>query len=296
MKRFDYNQMKKLIFAFLLAVTIVSCSDTPLRVGTYNLWRSDLGNDEYAWTVRKHRLIESIRNIGYDLFAAQEVDTTMIRELPVLFEEAGLEYEIFIFSPYREDGGTGNKAQAVIYDPRRLVMLEDHHFWFSLTPDRMSSGWDEPKFKRGACCFVFQDKWTGRKFFFMASHMPLGKEANTHAASIINERARMYNPDNLPALFTGDLNTRPDTPSSETLRSCWTDVYYALPKENRSGPHGTFNSHNVAKDMEAAQRIDYIYYKGDEIKPLSYCCDTTLYDGLYPSDHCPVYADIQILN
>lgn len=287
--------MKKLLFAVLLAIAATSCDVSPLRVGTYNLWRSDLGKDEYEWSVRKHRLIQSIKDIEFDLFAGQEVDTTMIKELPSLFEEAGLKYEMFIFSPYREDGGVGNKAQAIIYNPQRLVMLEDHHFWFSLTPDRMSGGWDEMKFKRGACCCIFQDKLTGRKFFFMAAHMPLAKEASRNAASIINERARLYNPDGLPALFVGDLNARPDTPTSEVLRTTWTDVYYTLPKEQRKGPHGTFNSHNVLKDMETAQRIDYIYYMGDKVRPLNYCCDTTRYDGLYPSDHCPVWSDVQIL-
>jgi exonuclease III len=69
-------------------------------------------------------------------------------------------------------------------------------------------------------------------------------------------------------------------------------VYLSLPDTQRTGPHGTFNSHNVEKDMETAARIDYIYYRGDGVTPLNYCCDTTLYDGLYPSDHCPIYSDI----
>ena len=105
----------------------------------------------------------------------------------------------------------------------------------------------------------------------------------------------MYNPENLPALFVGDLNTTPGTPSSEVLRSYWTDVYQYLPDAAKTGPQGTFNSHNIEKDMEGATRIDFIYFNGAGVKPLNYCCFDTLYDGLYPSDHCPVYSDIQIL-
>lgn len=284
--------MKRLFFAFFLLLTASSCGDPSLRIGSYNLWRSDLGKDDYAWSVRKHRLVQSIKDIEFDLFGAQEVDTTIIRELPLLFKEAGLDYTLFIFSPYREDGGVGNKAQAIIYNNRRLEMLDDHHFWYSETPDTISSGWDEMKFKRGGCCGTFQDKKTGVKFFVMMSHMPLAKEANLHAASILVEKARQYNPNGLPAVFVGDLNTRPETPSSKVLRSYWTDVYLSLPDTQRTGPHGTFNSHNVEKDMETAARIDYIYYRGDGVTPLNYCCDTTLYDGLYPSDHCPIYSDI----
>ncbi|MBO7603252.1 MAG: endonuclease/exonuclease/phosphatase family protein [Bacteroidales bacterium] len=287
--------MKRLIVAVLLLSAACSCGSLALRTGSYNLWRSDLGKDDYAWNQRKHRLVLSIKDIDYDLFGAEEVDTTMIRELPLLFKEAGLDYEIFIFSPYRADGGTGNKAQAIIYKPSRLKMLGDHHFWFSETPDTISGGWDEMKFRRGGCCAQFKDLKSGRSFFFMLSHMPLGPEANEHAAHILLQRAEMYNPEQLPAIFVGDLNTRPDSPSSQILRSYWTDVYQFLPAGKRQGPQGTFNSHNVEKDMESAQRIDYIYFRGSKIAPRNYCCFDRLYDGLYPSDHCAIYSDIIIL-
>ena len=284
--------MKKLILFLSIVLSLTSCATQYLRVGSFNLWRSDLGKEDYRWEVRKHRLVEAIKDVKFDIFGAQEVDTTIIRELPELFKEAGLNYEMFIFSPYREDGGVGNKAQAIIYNPKRLEMLEDNHFWFSETPDVMSGGWDEMKFKRGACCATFLDKKTGVKFFIMASHMPLGKVANLNAASIINERAKKYNKYNLPAIFVGDLNTRPESESSNILRTYWTDVYMLLPSDKKEGPHGTFNSHNVEKDMEKAARIDYIYINGSNVTPLNYCCFTGLYDGFYPSDHCPIYSDI----
>jgi endonuclease/exonuclease/phosphatase family metal-dependent hydrolase len=287
--------MKRFLSAVLLILAASSCGNPSLRIGSYNLWRSDLGKDEYAWDVRKSRLIQSIKDIRFDIFGAEEVDTTMIKELPTLFKKAGLNYEMFIFSPYREDGGIGNKAQAIIYDPERLEMLDDHHFWYSETPDSISGGWDEMKFRRGGCCGNFRDKKSGRKFFFMLSHMPLGKEANLHAAEIVLQRAEMYNTGHLPAIFVGDLNTRPDSPSSELLRTYWTDIYGYLPAERLEGPQGTFNSHNIEKDMESAQRIDFIYFRGDKVKPQVYCCFNRLYDGLYPSDHCAIYSDIIIL-
>ncbi len=286
--------MKSTLIALFLTVFSFVGNCASLRIGSYNLWRSDLGKEEYSWEVRKARLIKSIKDIDYDIFGAEEVDTTMIRELPVLFKEYGLNYKIFIFSPYREDGSTGNKAQAIIYNPDRLELSDPHHFWYSETPDVMSGGWDEMKFKRGGCCATFLDRKTGKRFFLMLSHMPLAKEANLHAAQIVIDRARMYNTENLPAIFLGDLNTQPDTPSSELLRTYWTDVYKYLPSKKIKGPHGTFNSHNIKKDMEKAQRIDFIYFRGCEVKPLRYCCFTKKYDGLYPSDHCAIYSDIII--
>ena len=40
-----------------------------VRIGTYNLWRSDLGKDEYAWQNRREILAASIVENGFDVFA-----------------------------------------------------------------------------------------------------------------------------------------------------------------------------------------------------------------------------------
>lgn len=166
-----------------------SASYMNLRVGSYNLWRSDLGKGEYQWNLRKDKLARAIADIDFDIFGIQEVDTTIQRELPSLVEKEGGDYSWFVVSPYSEDG-VGSKAQGIVYRKSRFEMLESHRFWLSPTPDVMSSGWDEMKFKRGACCAIFRDKVSGMKFFFMMSHMPLGHEANANSAPIIIERAK----------------------------------------------------------------------------------------------------------
>ena len=121
--------------------------------------------------------------------------------------------------------------------------------------------------------------------------MPLGKEANANVAPVILERAKEYNPENLPSFFVGDLNTREWTSSSELFRTYWSDTFLTVPVETRKGSVGTFNKRGENEDMNAAPRIDYIYYRGDGITPLGYTCDNRRYEGCYPSDHCPIYAD-----
>ncbi len=133
------------------------------------------------------------------------------------------------------------------------------------------------------------------KFFFMMSHMPLGHEANANSAPIILERAKMYNPENLPSFFAGDLNTREERPASQLFRTWWNDTFLSLPAEMKTGSTGTFNNHglNLGK-METAPRIDFIYYRGEGIEPLHYTCDGRMDGGIFPSDHCPVYADFRV--
>ncbi|MGM9739537.1 MAG: endonuclease/exonuclease/phosphatase family protein, partial [Candidatus Cryptobacteroides sp.] len=257
---------------------------------TYNLWRSDLGKEDYRWELRKERLVKSILDCNIDIFAAEEVDTTIFREIPEMLEN----YAWLVFSPYSPGGSGAIKAQAIVYRKDKFKPVNFNHFWLSPTPDEMSSGWDEVKFKRGACCAEFKMLEGGRKFFFMASHFPLGREARLNIASLMIDREKKYNPKSLPSFFTGDLNTREERPESEILRTWWKDSYLELPADRKAGPKGTFNNHGLNEDMDIAPRIDFVYFRGEGIEPLRYVCDDTLYEGLYPSDHCPVYVDFLI--
>lgn len=274
--------------------TPASPREMQVRIGTYNLWRSDIGKNEYAWAGRKHILARSIVDNAFDVFAAEEVDTAMFRELPDLVKKAGGNYEWHTFSPYDPEGKGSMKAQAIVFRADRFELVDFHHFWCSETPDVISTGWDEQKFKRGACCATLKDKETGRKIFVMASHFPLGKEARLYFAPIVIERAKLYNQDGLPSFLVGDLNTRQERPESEILRSYWNDAFITVPTEKRTGPVGSFNNHNVDADMEKAPRIDFVYYKGEGVCAERYVTNDAKYEAIYPSDHCPVYVDFII--
>lgn len=288
--------MKRLIvlLALFASFSAFSAPKASFRIGSYNLWMSHLGKGDNAWEMRKMRLAQSIADIDFDIFGAQEVDTVMQRELPDLIKQAGgADYGWFVFSPYETDGGVGNKAQAIIYKKDRFELIESNHFWFSDTPDVQSTGWDEMRYFRGACCAVFKDLKSGLEFFVMHTHMPLGTEAKNHAAKIIVDKSVQYNSENLPAFLLGDMNSVPDSKPSEIFRSAWNDVYLELPYKKIDGPSGTFNAANLKRNMRAARRIDYIYYKGN-VKVRKYTCNADLYDGFYPSDHCPIYANVLI--
>ncbi|MGM9749194.1 MAG: hypothetical protein ACI3ZN_10360, partial [Candidatus Cryptobacteroides sp.] len=133
-----------------------------------------------------------------------------------------------------------------------------------------------------------------RRIFVMISHFPLGKEARLNIAPLMIEKEKEYNPDGLPSFFMGDLNTREEREESGILRTWWSDAYLTLDPDKRTGPSGTFNSHDTGKDMEKAPRIDFVYFRGEGITPLRYKCDDSKYNGFYPSDHCPVSVDFRI--
>ena len=295
--------MKKL-FMMLALLTLVSCGashkaqktaadDSKFKLVSYNVWISKLGKGDNAWEFRKDRLAKSIVDLNADIIGMQEVDIRIQDELPGLLAKHGApDYEWYIFSPYSSDG-KGNKAQALMYRKDRFQILESHFFWMSETPEVMSKGWDEHKFYRGGFCVVMKDMKTGKKFFLMHSHFPLGQEARARAADVAIAMEKKYNKKGLPSFLIGDLNNRPDSEGSGILRTYWTDSFLALPEELKEGSVGTLNSVKLDRDMNAAPRIDYVYFRNTEA-PLKYGCFNNRYDGFWPSDHCAVYVEIKL--
>lgn len=282
------------LLAILFCISSYSYARCSFRIGSYNLWISSIGKGDNTWELRKARLAQSIADMDFDIFGAQEVDTRIQDELPELIKSAGGgTYSWFIFSPYDKNGGKGDKAQAIIYRNDKFELLETHCFWFSNTPDIQSTGWDEMAYFRGACCALFRDRKCGTRFIVFNTHLPLGAEARAHASEIILAKAAEYNPDNLPAFLLGDMNAVADSRPSEILRSYWNDSYLELPYKKMEGPSGTFNAANLQRNMRAARRIDYIYYRGD-VTVRKYVCSDRRYDGFYPSDHCPIYINLTI--
>lgn len=271
-----------------------SHAECDIRIGTFNLWRSDLGKDDYSWDKRKYRLVQAVEDCAFDIFGAQELDMPLQQEFRDMLNERGMDYEWLVFSPYSQDG-KGNKAQAIIYRKSRFEVVDYHYYWIAPNPKKMGYGWDEkPKFRRGACCATLKDKISGREIFVMHSHMPLAREARWAGADIVIRMEKKFNRRHLPSFFIGDLNARPNDRSSEIFRTYYSDSFDVVPMSNHAGSRGTFNSHNVKKDMEKAARIDYVYFRGKGITPVDYTVSNAKYDGLYPSDHCPVYVNFKI--
>ena len=264
-----------------------------IRVGTYNLRRGDIKEKkpENNWAQRADRTLRSILSCNFDICGLQEVDLVQQECIP-----SG--YDSYFFSPYSENG-EGGKAHGIIWRADRFRPEgEPHHFWLSDPPEKKQindHGPDGTKaFIRGACCVLLKDITDGRHYFIMATHAPLNKEDHAAAAPIFAEMEKRFNPEGYPSFFVGDFNALENHRPSIEHRKWWDDAYHAFDAAPslRKGPEGTFNGWRA--DKAPAKRIDFVYYRGEGVTPLSYCCDDTLFDGLLASDHFPVYVDFRI--
>ena len=292
------NALLKTLIVLALPLAILPCEakrPAQVRIGSYNLRRAplDAKSADNNWQVREPRVIASIIACSFDICGLQEVDSPEQESIPRLLAARGAEYGSYFFGPYADDG-RGSKAHGLIWRKDRFSPVgEPHFFWTSDPPEKKQYN-DGGKFIRGGFCLTLKDHESGRKYFVMVTHAPLNKKDHAANAHIFIDMEKKYNPKGYPSFFLGDFNADEKQDASVTYRTWWTDTYHAFDSDHslRKGPEGTFNGWDPHR--KTVSRIDYIYYRGKGVKPMNYVCDDTLYDGLFASDHFPIYADFEI--
>ena len=280
-----------------MAVLLFEKNREDMRIGTYNLRRAklDKNSPENNWDKRAPRLIQSFLDNDFDICGVQEVDAEEQVSIPRMLEEKGLEYSCHFFNPYADDG-VGSKAHGLLWKKDRFTLVgEPHHFWISNPPELRQKNDTVPSLKknfiRGGFCLTLEEKG-GKKLFVMVTHAPLNKEQHARYAGIFLEMEKKYNPEGYPSFFLGDFNASELDECSAVYRSYWTDAYHAFDGNPaaRKGPLGSFNAWRMTSPP-AKRRIDFVYFRGKGVTPVAYVCNNKLYDGGYPSDHFPIFAD-----
>ena len=155
-------------------------------------------------------------------------------------------------------------------------------------------GWDAAC-ERVATWAILKDKVSGKKFFFLNTHLDhVGKVARHEGASLVLEQVKVKGK-NLPSIVTGDFNAAPEdepiqvlTNASDSRHLTHTRTIAPL----RYGPEWTFHDYGRIP-FDKREWIDYIFVKGN-IKVLSHGVLTETLNHLYPSDHCPVISTLLI--
>lgn len=306
--------MKKifLLVAALLATIAVDAkpkqtsSEIDLRIGTYNVWSHSArkwqikkGNttESRNWDNSKKAVTKLLSKLDCDIVGLQEVTSVCRDDIKKLVSK---KYELWWINTYPE-GHKSVVGNAVLFKKKEFEFSEKHIYYFSLTPEEISKGWDCKRHYRAALTAVVTHKKSGKKFFLIATHGPLKKEANANAGRLLVEFDKKYNTQGLPTIVVGDMNARPGGAFCTNMLQHFEDSY--LVAEKKCGTIGTFNGSagsetNITNEK---RRIDQIYIHSTEkgkIRVQNYTVnlDKHKIDGqmLYPSDHWPVYIDITI--
>ena len=280
--------MNKLTTLFLALLLSCSLSAQRLYVGTYNI-RYNNPNDEKegnAWAQRCSQLCDFINFEQPEIYGTQEVLVDQLHDLI-----KGLDGYGYI-GVGRDDGKEKGEYAAIFYKKDQLSLLDSGNFWLSPTPERASLGWD------AACIRIFtwgkfQDKISGKQFYFFNTHMDhVGTVARRESAQLILKRINQLSK-GLPTILTGDFNVDQTDEiyqifsNSGVLRDCYTNAL------QRMAPTGTWN--DFMQDSRSKARIDHIFVSSD-FKVPHYAIFTNSYwlgkSRRNISDHYPVMVKL----
>ena len=295
-----------------------------LRVGSYNI-RQENGDKGTPndWNERKSDLVSLIEKLDMDVFGLQEVCPGQADYLTNSLPQYAM------VGVHREDGVRRGEASPVFFRKDRFVAVKSGTFWLSETPDVPGSKSWNTACTRVCSWLLLKDRRTERVFCFANTHTDhMSELARKEGMLLIIRRMRDFAPHGTPVLFTGDHNCReteePAQAVSKLLHNAmyisevppegpwrtfngwqWRDNEYSAASAIRLDSH-VRNARKGAPDADRAKnggytwedcgaRIDYIYVSdGVNVRHYATVADARPGTRLYPSDHFPVVADIEL--
>ena len=246
-----------------------------LKVMSYNIRLGSANDGTNSWSLRYTATGDMLEDQAPDVFGVQEALDYQVRYIN---EMCGYEY----VGVGRENGKKEGEHMAIFWNKKSVSMLKWGTFWLSETPQKPSKGWDAACF-RTATWALMKDKKTGRKFYFVNTHLDHeGKEAQKNGLKLIVDRIGEINPEGYPMVLTGDFNMKPDDPNLAELDSKMQSTRKIAAVTDS---HDTYNGWGRGSGI-----IDYIYVSGFSSCPEYQTVVKRYQDRKFVSDHYPVSA------
>ena len=248
-----------------------------MNVMTFNVRYSTEADGRHAWSKRKDILLRFIKAQLPDLLGTQELTDTA-----KAFLEPQLS-EYFVVGDGRESDRTGERC-ALFIRKDSFEVLRSETVWLNGNFHKAGDADPEEGFPRICTMVLIQERSTGRKTRLFNAHIAYQSQRAIATNSIQLARyIRRFNATKIPWILMGDFNS-PITHAFHTPFLKMAKEAYSTMNQPRPN---TFHAYGDPQGLDA---IDFIYAHGLTFKSVTTL--TTQLDGLYPSDHYPVLAEI----
>ncbi len=271
----------------------------PVRVMSFNVRGASHKDGENAWEGRAGLNVETIKRYEPALIGFQEMQAPNLdvyeRDLPGYARIAGPAYGPDWLEEFA----------AIFYDPERFEELDSGGFWLSDTPEESSASWGN-EVVRSANWALLRCRETGVAFLHANTHLDhLSERARVEGNRLIVRQTRQTMSDrgDPPVVVTGDFNCKPDSaPYRVFADEGFADTFLAAGNEDAADAftfHAFKGTRFKPRDTDKPfGRIDWILVK-DPAGNVAIHAHQILRDadeetGLYPSDHYPVLADLEL--
>ncbi len=256
----------------------------PLRVMTFNL-RFAGDPTPNSWDERRPLVSEMLTVTKPDVIGTQEGLYPQIKDLQSDLRDYG-------WIGQGREGGSGDEFMAIFFRRDRFEPIEFDYFWLSDTPKLVGSRSWGNKHPRLVAWVKLRDQTSHQTFVFLTTHLDNAvQEAREKAATAIRRYTQFDGA--TPMLLVGDFNADAGKNKAYDLLvepDAFFDTW--LEAETRGEQSATYHEFNGVQPDQP--RIDWILRKGS-IKTQHAEVITFNRNGVHPSDHFPVLADVRIV-
>lgn len=281
--------MKRKIFLLTLLLLAVGAAarEPDFTVMSFNMERGDLGVSKgRGWDVRKAGALAMLSHRNPDLLGVQECNSEqrddILSTMPYKY--------IGVAVDGAADDYPATSANLIFYNPEVFELLDSGDFWYAFDPSSPGMFTWIAKKPRNATWGRFRHKATGRELLYINNHLQNGIDAVLNRAMSIMEllsKVRELNPDGLPLIYTGDLNSKSIEGYYAPLRQEMLHAVDVCPVTDKDITHGGYR-----RKTGTDGQIDHIWFSG-ALEGLRFAVDREAYAGVeHLSDHFPVFCDL----
>ena len=243
---------------------------------------SDPDKGERDWEVRKVGYFKMINTMQPDVFGVQEAEYVQLQHIKD--NCSGYSY----VGVGRNDGETKGESTAIFYKSNVIEVENWGTKWHSETPDQVGSFFveNEDRQPRTSTWAIFKVKATGERFFHINVHTSLYEASQAKEIQLVTEIVAEKCPEGVPVVLTGDWNVEEDDAVMKPVNDTYTSARKTASKTDNIL---TFHWWGSSSTMSKNQHLDHVFYSGFE-KPLRFRTLNMQWEGLWISDHHPVYA------
>jgi endonuclease/exonuclease/phosphatase family metal-dependent hydrolase len=262
-----------------------------LRVMTFNVRGAFHEDGINNWANRRDLNVATILKYAPDIIGFQEAQSGNLEAYEVALTDYAS--KLGLISIRQEE----NYHRVPIYWKRdRFTKLDSGGFYLSLTPAEWSLSWGS-SLVRAVTWVKLRESNSDFVFVVLTTHFPHEPEADLardeSARLVVRQLAQVCPPD-APQIVMADFNALPGSAAYQVFSADgYSDTCNAAPEW---GETSTFHGFQGAAFPHSGFRIDWILTKtgARQITTKHHLVVTDAEPPLYPSDHYPVLADLEI--
>ena len=278
-----YTQIGAIKFDEIIIDGIPEKTEESTRIMSFNLRCANDG--EQTITNRSKVAVEVIKQYAPDSFGVQECTPRWKR---ILAYNLGDKYDCV--GAARDYYGPFTEYSSIYYLKDKYNLIDSGTFWLSETPEkRWTKSFDSACF-RIASWALLEDKETGMRYTHINTHLDHVLKTTREAQMKVLIECVNKVANGSPIVMTGDFNDYEDSLVYNVACSSFNDTKKVA--EN-SDDGRTFTKYGQKADdsHEGIGAIDFIF-ADKSLKVDTYKIIRNTVQGIYPSDHYPIVADI----